>query len=105
MKSPSELGEDLGQSVSRKSPRAGGVLAIGLAGATIGLAFALDKAALLIIAGLVLGCGIWIAATGRNWKVPDDKPPLWWKAGFLVTAGVGVIMSYVCIFAGWAGGF
>lgn len=99
MKSPSELGENLGRSVAQKSPRLGGVLLMLLGGASIGLGFLLDRAALFILSALFLGPGIWIAATGRTWKVPDEKPPTWWKVGFIATAAVGVAMSYAYVFS------
>jgi hypothetical protein len=104
MKSPSELGEGWGQAVAQRSPRLGGVVLLLLGGALFGFGSGFDRAVLVIVSSLPLGFGAWIAATGRTWKVPDDKPPTWWKAGFVITTGAFVLMSYAYVFAGGAGG-
>jgi hypothetical protein len=105
MTSLREQGEDMGRAIAQRSPRLGGVLLLLLGGAFIGLGFCLDKAALLILSALPLSGGAWIVVTGRTWKVPDDKPPMWWKAGFMIAIGAGVAMSYAYVFSGRAGGF
>lgn len=105
MKSPSELGESFGKAVAQRSPRLGGVFMLLLGGAFFGLGFCFNRSVFLILSGLALGGGAWIAVTGRTWKVPDDKPPTWWKVGFMTTVGVCVAASYAYIFLGGAGGF
>lgn len=96
---PRELGENLGQSVAKRSPRLGGALAILLAAACFGLASYLDKAVFLVLSSFFLGSGVWIVITGRTWKSPDDKPPAWWKTGFMITVGACVAACYAYAFS------
>ena len=71
-----------------------------LGGAFFGLGAHFDKVVFLALASLSVGSGVWILVTGRTWKVPDDKPPTWWKAGFLITVGACVAAMYVYVFSG-----
>jgi len=99
MLGPREFGESLGQTVAQKSPRLGGALAILFAVVCFGLGSFLDEGVFLILSSLCLGGGTWIAITGRNWKIPDNKPPTWWKVGFMITAGACIAACYAYIFS------
>jgi len=96
---PREAGEKAGRAIARRSPRLAGTFGILFAAALCGLSFYLRKGTLLIIAGLMFGGCVWVGITGRNWEVPDDKPPTWWKAGLFVFGGAGVAAAYAYIFS------
>lgn len=78
-----------------RSPRLAGLALIGMGLAFLGLNAAFlyfsetYYPSTLLISGGVIGCGIWVAITGRAHR-PNTPQPVWWHVGAIATSVVGI---------------